>query len=281
MPITITRIYDTEDKARQAEAELRQHPPVGQVTVVTPSDGAAAEAKLAANGLSAASAKVYAEAVNRDRSVVSVAPGFGRAAAVAQVLDSIGPVDTHIADVPETVTSRRVRSATPAGNTGTATARASTGNDPAPLSSRFGWPLLSDDPTPASNKFGWRVLLNNPAPLSSLLGLPTLSANQDANASLSDDPAPLSNRAGWRLLLNNPAPVSDRFGWRTLKDDPTPLSSWLGWRTLSENQSPSTSLIDNPAPLSTLFGLPVLLREQTKRSERPAGDGDQSELPSL
>ena len=31
-------------------------------------------------------------------------------------------------------------------------------DDPAPLSRKFGWPLLRDDPTPLSSKFNWPVL---------------------------------------------------------------------------------------------------------------------------
>jgi len=264
MPVTVTRIYESDETAQQAAAELKPHTMSGQVTVVTPDD-ADAEPKLAAVGMSQASAKVYAEAVKRGRSVVSVAPSFGKAAAVTQVLDKAGPVDTHISDVPDTVTSRWTRSGAPTGDSPKAKSPAPVVDEPAaPVSSRFGWPLLSDDPTPASRKFGWRVLLDDPAPLSRLLGWRTLSANQGARAGLSDDPAPLSRRLGWPLLLNDPTPASDRFGWRTLKDDPAPASRRFGWRTLSENQSPRTSLINDPAPLSRLLGLPVLLQDRPK-----------------
>jgi len=273
MPVTVTRIYESEDNARRAEADLESQTMSGQVTVVTPADGDAAESKLAAVGMSGASAKVYAEAVQRGRSVVAVAPSFGKAAAVTQALDAAGPVDTHISDVPDTVTSRWIRSGaptgdvsgTPKGATAKGAPRAPMVDDPAgPVSSRFGWPMLSDDPTPASRKFGWRVLLDDPAPLSRLLGWRTLSTNQGARAQLSDDPAPLSTRLGWRLLLNDPTPASDRFGWETLKDDPAPASSRFGWRTLSESQSPRTSLMDDPAPLSRLLGLPVLMEDRSK-----------------
>ena len=173
MPVIITRIYDTEDKARQAEAELKQQTVVGQVTVVTPRDGDSAEATLAANGMSAASAKTYAEAVKQDRYVVSVEPTFGRAAAVTQVLDSIGPVDTHISDVPETVAIWKMPRSARAGDTGAATAATPrAGDQMAPLS-RFLAGRLFNDPTPASGKLGSRVLLDNPTPLSSRLGLRT------------------------------------------------------------------------------------------------------------
>jgi len=265
MPVTVTRIYESEQKAKQAAAELESHISSGQVTVVTPGAGPDAEAKLAANGMSAASAKVYAEAVSRGRSVVTVAPSFGRAAAVTRVLDEAGPVDTHVIDVPDPATTGWLRGGTPKGEAGKAAARAPVIDDPAaPVSARFGWPILSDDPAPASTKFGWRVLLDDPAPLSSWLGWRTLTKNQGARAALSDDPAPLSKRLGWQLLLNDPTPASDRFRWPTLKDDPAPASSKFGWRTLSESQSPRTSLLDDPAPLSRLLGLRVLLQDRPK-----------------
>jgi len=271
MPVTVTRIYESEEGARQAEEAVQPHTMSGQVTVVTPGDGDAAESKLAANGMSGASAKVYAEAVKRGRSVVTVAPSFGKAAAVTHALDEAGPVDTHISDVPDTVTSRWLRSGAPtgdrkpAGDRKTTSVRAPAVDDPAaPVSSRFGWPLLSDDPAPASRQFGWRLLLDDPAPLSRLLGWRTLTTNQGARASLSDDPAPLSRRMGWRLLLNDPTPASDRFGWQTLEDDPAPVSRKFGWRVLSESQSPRTSLVHDPAPLSRLLGLPVLIQDRPK-----------------
>ncbi|MBS0644067.1 MAG: hypothetical protein JSS43_29745 [Proteobacteria bacterium] len=252
MPVIVTRLYDSEDKARQVESELAPHTLSGQVTVVTQADGDSARQALAANGMSNASAKAYAEAVSQGRSAVSVAPSFGYAGRVTRIMDAAGPVDTHIVDVPDE----------DLGRSGSASATARVEDPAAPVSARFGWPVLLDDPAPASRKFGWRVLLDDPAPLSRLLGWRTLSANQDARASLSPDPAPLSRRLGWRLLLNDPTPVSDRFGWRVLKDDPTPASTKFGWRTLSENQQPRTSLLHDPAPLSRLLGLPVLLRSR-------------------
>lgn len=242
MPVVVTRIYESEETARQVETDLRPHTLAGQVRVVTSGDNDG-EQKLASGGMSAASARAYARAVFAGRSVVSVAPSFGHAARVTHIMDAAGPVDTHIADLPDEAAARV--------------------EDPAaPLSSRFGWPLLSNDPAPASGKFGWRVLLDDPAPLSRWLGWRLLSENQDGRASLSPDPVPLSRRLGWRLLLDDPAPVSRWFGWRVLKDDPAPASTKFGWRTLSESQRSRTSVMNDPAPLSRLLGLRVLLRDR-------------------
>ena len=38
MPVTVTRIYDSEEKAKQAAADLKQHTSPGQVMIVAPSD---------------------------------------------------------------------------------------------------------------------------------------------------------------------------------------------------------------------------------------------------
>ena len=250
MADTITRIYDSEDRARRAAAEAQKRVAPAQVTIVTPSDGEPAAAKLTATGMSEKSAQRFAEAVERGHSVVAVTPSDGSTADVNAALDSIDSVDAPTAAAPDRQqTERRMTDR-------------NTDRHAAPLSSLFGWTVLLDDPTPLSRKFGWRVLLNDPTPLSSKIGWRTLSSNQRGKAELSNDPAPLSRLLGWPLLLNNATPVSDRFGWRALKDDPTPASSKFGWPTLSDGPESRTSLVNDPAPLSSLFGLPVLLRDR-------------------
>jgi hypothetical protein len=261
MPVTVTRLYDSPEKALKAADELKTFTAESQIHVVNPSgqDAASVEAMLFAAGMSAGSAKAYAEAVGRGRSVVTVAPMFGSAGRTAEVLDGAGPVDTHITDVPDTAERRPRRTASATGS--------STVEDPAaPLSSNFGWDVLSPhNPTPLSDKAGWKVLSpNNPTPLSRWLGWKVLSDRQDAKSSLMHDPAPLSRRFGWSVLSSDPTPVSSKFGWRVLSDDPAPLSRKLGWRVLSEDQKARASLIHDPAPLSRWLGLPVLLNESRK-----------------
>src|SRR4051794_9987 len=102
MPVTVTRLYDSPEKAQKAADELKKFTSESQVHVVNPG-GQNAEATLAGTGMSSGSAKVYAEAVGRGRSVVTVAPMFGSAARATEVLDAAEPVDTHITDVPDTV----------------------------------------------------------------------------------------------------------------------------------------------------------------------------------
>jgi hypothetical protein len=262
MPVTISRIYDSPEKAETAASELKKYSFAPEhINVVTPGshDAEATVSALTKGGISSARAKVYAEAVERGKSVVTVLPTFGKAAKAAEILDTFGPVETHITDVPDSVERGPTAPRGSAGSTDAA----------APLSSATGWKVLSHDPTPLSSKFGWRVLLDNPTPLSSWLGWRTLSDNQTSRSSLSSDPAPLSNMLGWKLLSDNPAPLSSQAGWRILSDDPAPLSKKFGWRVLSDDQTAKASLSDNPTPLSSMFGLPVLSEDSSSGDHAP------------
>jgi hypothetical protein len=256
MPVTVSRIYDSPEKADSVAAELKNYSfSPEHVHVIKP--GGDAEAALTSAGVSSARAKAYAESLGRGNSVVTVVPTFGKAGKAAEILDSFGPVDTHISDVPDTP-ERGSRSKSTNGSAAS--------DNAAPLSSTLGWKTLEHNPTPLSSKFGWRVLLHNPTPLSSLLGWRVLSDNQTSRSSLSSDPAPLSNALGWKLLSDDPAPLSSRAGWRIISDDPAPLSRKFGWRVLSDNQGPKASLSDNPTPLSSTLGLPVLSKDSTSES---------------
>lgn len=263
MPVTVSRIYDSPEKAETAASELKKYSFAPEhINVVTPNghDAEAAQSALAKGGISAARAKVFAEAVSGGKSVVTVLPTFGKAAKAAEILDTFGPVDTHITDAPDTVQ----------GGSRSSRGSASATDQAAPLSSAAGWKVLSHDPTPLSSKFGWQVLLDNPTPLSSWLGWRTLTDNQTSRTTLSSDPAPLSNLLGWKLLTDNPAPLSSRAGWRIISDEPAPLSKKFGWRVLSEDQTAKASVIHNPAPLSSALGLPVLSGESAPRDNAPS-----------
>ena len=263
MPVTVSRIYDSPEKAESAASELKKYSFAPEhIHIVTPNghDADAAVSALTKGGVSPARAKVYAEAVGRGESVVTVLPTFGKAAKAAEILDTFGPVETHITDVPDSVENGRTASRGSASPTDAA----------APLSSATGWKVLSDDPTPLSSKFGWRVLLDNPTPLSSWLGWRTLSDNQTSRTTLSHDPSPLSNLLGWKLLSDNPAPLSSRAGWRIISDEPAPLSKKFGWRLLLDNQTAKASLSHDPTPLSSLLGLPVLAGESRSKDNAPA-----------
>ena len=94
----------------------------------------------------------------------------------------------------------------------------------APLSTALALPvLISSKPTPS---------LTRPRTLSSILGIPEL----------------VRFSALLPLLTKSQRPFSSLS------------SSQRGWSKLSRNQNGHASLIENPTPLSSLLGLPVLLR---------------------
>jgi hypothetical protein len=263
MPVTVSRIYDSPEKAETAASELKKYSFAPEhINVVTPNghDTEATVSALTKGGISPSRAKVYAEAVSGGKSVVTVLPTFGTAGKAAEILDTYGPVETHITDVPDHAD----------GGSRAARGSSSSTDSAAPLSSAAGWKVLSDDPTPVSSKFGWRVLLDNPTPLSSWLGWRVLSDTQTSRTTLSSDPAPLSNLLGWKLLSDNPAPLSSRAGWRILSDEPAPLSKKFGWRVLSEDQTAKASISRNPTPLSSALGLPVLTGESSSKDNSRA-----------
>jgi hypothetical protein len=250
MPVTVTRIYESQEKATEAADALKQKNfAPGDVLLVTPGHDSAATA-LSNAGVDSERAGAYAEAVSRGRSVVTVVPHFGGAHKAAEILDSFGPTDTHISDVPNTVNRRgktKVASSTDSNTSSNAT----------PLSSAAGWRVLSDDPTPLSTKWNLKVLSDKATPLSDWFGWSTLSKDNASKTVLIDDPTWLSSKLNLRVLSDDPAPVSGKFGWRILSDDPTPLSSKFGWKVLSENQEARATLTADPAPLSSTLGIPT------------------------
>jgi hypothetical protein len=250
MTQTISRLYSSPDSAADAMAELRSggfaddaihlvapvsHQPTD---AETPDDGIVAS--ILAGGVPTAHAPTYADGIRRGETLVSVRAPFGFAKKAIEILTRFGPVETDLPDDGYEMPPR----------------------DPAaPLSSAWGWPVLS----------------NNPTPLSSLLRLPTLCGRRSRpkpDHELIDDPAPFSKRIGMQVLLDNPAILSRRFGWRLLWDNPTPLSTRLGWPALSRERGPLSSqlglklLSDNPAPLSRFLGWRVLSDNPAPLSKR-------------
>jgi hypothetical protein len=196
------------------------------------------EAILAA-GIAPVQAAVYADAVGKGKTLVTVKPPFGGARVAIEILDGLNPI---------AVTVPEVEVAPPAVGFTFDSSSAT------PLSDAFGWKVLLNNPTPLSSYMGWSVLKketgpsrtldsirkqsNDPTPFSTKLGLPVLI----------DNPTPLSSKAGWKTLWGTAAPLSDKLGWKTLWGSASPLSDKLGWKTL----------LNNPTPLSSLLGLPVL-----------------------
>jgi hypothetical protein len=250
MTQTISRLYSSPASAAAAVEELKNGGFAEEaVRLVAPAPGDADDgivAAIVAGGVPTAHAPVYADGVRRGETLVSVRAPFGFAVTATEILDRHGPIPTGL---PDDGYEPPVR-------------------DPAaPLSSAWGWPVLSNNPTPLSSFLHWPTLSTRrslPKPDSDLVDDPAPLSKKVGMQVLSDEPAPLSKRLGWRLLSDNPWPLSTRLGWTLLSKDPTPLSSRLGWRTLSDNPAPLSArmgwrvLSDNPTPLSTRFGWRVL-----------------------
>ena len=252
MTQTISRIYDNAEKAEAAVKELKR---VGfadhAVSVVAPMHSAeAALPAITGSGVIASHATVYADALARGETLVSVRAPFGFAATATTILEKHRPTETGLGEQgyeqPPPDPAAPLSSAlgwsvlsdnpTPLSSalglsTLSKNQRKQVRDDelidnPAPLSRAFGLKLLSDRAAPLSSKFGWKLLSDNPAPLSSKLGMSPLSKDQNAPDS----------RFGMKLLSDNPAPLSSALGWKLLSDNPAPLSSWFNWRVLSRDQ---------------------------------------------
>jgi hypothetical protein len=212
MPQTITRIYDASKPATAAANALKKQG-FTSVTLIAgqkpgadgaePSPDGIADAILAA-GVPAAAAKTYAESVAKGASLVSVRPAFGSAGQATEVLDSFGPTGGDVHVLAEDV------------------ATASTSSTP--LSTAFGWKLLSDNATPLSTSWKWPTLLNKATPFSDWMNYPLLSKNATPCSSwlnkplLSNEPTPCSKWLNQPLLSSDPTPLSTKFNWPLLKD---------------------------------------------------------------
>lgn len=226
MPNLIVRMYDTDERARDAVAKLKAEGfPDDVILALTPGAAQSVADAIVAGRMMGHRAEFYAERVKQGRSLVAVDAPFGRGEFVTGILDGCGPVDLDL-EVPED--PGRVR-----------------GDRAAPLSAAMGWQVLSR---------------RNPTPLSDSLGLPTTARNEFyLTSELASPDYALSESMGMRLLSRNAAPFSSKLGLpllsrklpRTrLMNNPSPLSSALGMATLSRN----------PAPLSCMLGLATLTR---------------------
>ena len=256
MTTSIARLYETEQQAREAVGKLQEAgftddmvflvTPVAEaampevttaakagaggkkdteadraVSPVPPSAGEpmhASSAAVMSGYLLGDRAKLYAGALRRGRSLVVTRAPFGYAQQATDLMDSCGPVET---DLGRPATQETYMTWDPA----------------APVSSAFGVPVLRR---------------NRPTPFSDLLGLPAVSRG--------GMPSTFSRAFG--DLID---PDFALFGRSRLLRDPAPLSSLLGLRTVSEKSGgPSWTkslglplLSANPAPFSSIFGLPL------------------------
>ena len=233
MTQTISRLYPARENADAATADLRRAgfgDDIIHVVAPTEPPDEQVVASFRRGGVVDSEAEAYGDAIKRGETLVSVQAPFGSAVKALLILQKHGPTDTGVAEP---------------------------GHAEAP----------ADPATPLSSAFGWRVLSHNPAPLSSLLNLPLLSRRgspRKPDAELKDDPAPFSKSIGTPVLTEQPTILSSRVRWRVLWDNPAPLSTRLKLPILSKEQKSPRSrfglplLSGDPAPLSKLLGLKVL-----------------------
>jgi hypothetical protein len=281
----IKRVYGTSKQATGAVAALKEASFDKVVVVSRPSrrkagsdeeTAAPAGEDLPPDGLANAIAdagvpghqvSIYAEAINRGGSLVTVDAPWGFAVKAKSIMAGFNPIDVGIPDstVPEFSSWDEAAPLSKALNWQVLKPDSERfsgfwnvfplltegsphhswwgfgllSDDPTPLSSKIGMLVLSEDPTPLSSKTGTKVLSDNPAPLSSALGWKVLlnSPNEVSSSSAPEHVAPLSTKAGIAVLSDDPAPLSAKFGWRLLLDDPTPLSSWLKIPTILKDRS--------------------------------------------
>jgi hypothetical protein len=236
----IVRIFETEQQAREAVRRLAEDGyPEGSIYLVTPSMGGGEEeapvgagadtlaAALKAGSLMSETAEVYAERVERGRSLVAVPAAFGFGRRAAEIMDEVGPVDTDI-ELPEDPYDFTL--GTPFSSTVCIPVLAR--SRPAPLSGLIGvTPLVHGRTTfgtltnphyTASSSVGLKVLGGGASPFSSLFGLKLLTTKK----------RPWNMSFGLPLLSRAAAPLSSMFGLKILSKSPTPLSSLLRFRTL-------------------------------------------------
>jgi hypothetical protein len=227
----VARIFASPEDAQTAADHLHEAG-FEHVFVIESGTDAAGIAKH--NVVPSAAVKLAAK-IAGGATLVLVRPAFGAGYAALEILDSVGPARAESAMELEDSMIR------------------------------------SSSATPLSDAFGWKVLSKDPAPLSSWFGLPTLSTSQKMGDSsmglptLSKNATPLSSALGLGTLSGKAAPLSGMLGLPLLSKAAAPLSSMFGMGTLS-GQPPKAKLIDDPAPLSRKFGLPVLKGDDTSMS---------------
>lgn len=335
MTTPIVRLYETEQKARDAVGKLAEEGfPKETIFLVKPTferdAGTADDLAVAAMAgfVPQDQVAVYAEGLKQGRSVVAIRAPFGQGALATHILDSCGPMETGL-ELPK---GRPIAWEVGAPLSSAFLLPIILRNKPAPFSGTFGLPMLSSGRTFGSKYkelassdyafFGRSRLSQKAAPLSSLFGLKTLSTKARTSRTssfglplLSQNAAPLSSKLGMHLLTgrlppHEPAPFSAHLGLPTLSpgrsflsrifgelgspnfalfgrsrlsQKAAPLSSLFGLATISDKSGPSwTSSFGlpllsersrpfnlgvpltarNPAPLSSLLGLPLLTKYQ-------------------
>jgi hypothetical protein len=285
-------MYETEQQARDASAKLKQEGyPENMVFLVTPGTGGdedraqAIAAALEAGKVLTRNVSDYMDGIKRGRSLVICTPLFGYSQMASEVMDSFDPVDRgglQPAFVPKPKPAPE-RGAPLSSALGLAVLTRT--QDPGPLSSTLGIPMLSHghsflrmfgeigSPNFAlSSLFGIGLLSSNSTPLSSMFGLKTLLARKSRWKSSLGLPllwrqsAPISGLTGVPLLLGSQVSPSSDIGLSVLrKNRPAPLSHLFGLPLISSGRSALSQTFEElTSPnynLSSMFGLALLRRK--------------------
>lgn len=195
-----------------------------------PADAALVAAALRAGSAISERPEVYAEALAAGRTIVVVNAGFGAGSRAAGILDEFGP---HPADLPEPPKLREWDDAAPLSSAFGIPTIVSGKPDlfsdfiglPALSSGRSWMSKVFGELTGPNWFFSSNLLIDNPTPLSSMFGLPVLKKpKENWNSSfglplLTSSSATFSGTFGLPLLSKNPAPLSSALGVPTTIDD--------------------------------------------------------------
>jgi hypothetical protein len=212
----VVKIYASEEAARAAAEDAGQT--FDTVGVIGPTEGSI-DAAIDAGFIDPAQRARCARAVGSGQWVVGVSAPFGYSIFAERALGAHNPIET--VPIP-------------------------TRDDPAPFSSLFGIPVLSNVKSSTrlvrTNRFifGEPKLSKKAAPFSSIFKLPLLTKSQRQKSTF-----------GIPLLSKNGTPFSSMFRLPVLTKSKTGKTSSFGLPLLS----------DNPTPLSSLFGLRVLKKD--------------------
>jgi hypothetical protein len=202
-------MYETEQQARSAVQKLKDDGfPEDQLFLVTPQSGGTAEAIAAAimaGFVLRSHAKIYAEGIQRGRSLVVVRASFGHSQDAIDILESFGPVDSGLRLPREPAVAW---------------------DEAAPISSAFRIPVL---------------LRNSPAPVSRMFGMPPLSRGRTTwlaamFGELGNPHFAFSSLFGLGLLSRNAAPLSSLFGMKTVSASAGPWQTSFGLPLLTKGR---------------------------------------------
>lgn len=124
-------------------------------------------------------------------------------------------------------------------------------------------PMTWDEAAPLSSAFRIPVKTKSGYPLSEYLGIEILSSGLSWMSRifpvLAKPSTGVSSLFGLKMRSHKAAPLSSAVGMKTITDRKRNWTSSLGMPLLSR-KGPRASLMNNPAPLSSLLGLPTLSR---------------------